>query len=565
MKTTKNLRAFLILEAAIYSGTTIFADENSSSGTTENSFAGTISGTNSDENSSTGTTKNSDEKKLNVKKVTAKEIAEIVGANEKISLQQAIPRALLKNLGIAISRGEHEIVAETPEIAEAEFDTTLTFTSQYDNSGEPYWKNERASGTSSQNWANEISLTKKFSYGTEASVYGSFNRTYNTTTPHTPASGAAVGIEISQPLLKGFGEEVNLAPLAIARKNVLQSRLSLRKETLDLLYDVEIAYQNLSASYALVYAKLSSLRYAEFALEQAKKRRSLKAATKEDILQAEADVASCKVSLVSARQSVQDCDDVLRKLLGQSGDTKTGVYRVAALSGDVPEETMSFPSWIQRVRDFDIDAQIQELEYEKADLNLSVAKNSDKPSLDLVVGAELSGAEKSPASAFGGIVDRRGYNAGVGIRFSMPIGFRQATAEIRQAEKTRQNANISIAQALQNAMFDARSAWRAAEAARERLEAAKTALSKQQESYEGQVAKYSSGSSTMTDVLSAQDSLDSARLELIQAALDVATTTAKIHRLDGRILSQYGFTWNEIDYASEPKNSNEKAAAGTTN
>ncbi|MCD8299041.1 MAG: TolC family protein, partial [Opitutae bacterium] len=509
------------------------------------------------------TEKKRDGRKLNIRPVSDKEIDEIVGVTGKISLREAIPQALRKNLGIAISRVEHASMEETPEIAEAEFDPTLSFSSQYNNDGNAYWRHDRVAGSSSHDWANEIALSKKFSYGTEASIYGDFNRTYNTTAPYSPASGAAVGVEITQPLLSGFGEEVNLAPLVLARQNVLQSKLSLRKSTLDLLYDVEVAYQNLAAAFALVHARLSSLRHAEFVLEQAKKLRALNSATREDVLQAEADVASNKVNLVSARQSVQDYDDELRKLLGQTGETQTGVYRVAPLRDDIPAETISFAEWIRQVRDFDIDSQIQEIEREKAELNYKVALDADKPSLDLVLGAEFSGADKSPGYAVTGIVDRPGYNAGVGIKFSMPIGFRQARAELRQAEQARTNAALSIAQALQEAMFDARSAWRACESAHERLDAAKTALAMQNESYESQVAKYSRGSATMTDVLSAQNSLDSARLEVIQAALDVATASARIHRLDGRILSENGFTWTEVDYGEGPATTTNESA--TTN
>ncbi len=546
MPTKKTISLLALLSLV---GTGVFAQEETTVATP------TPAVTNSDSTSATEVSKEEDErlaKKLKIRPVTDEEINEMVGATERISLRTALPRALRKNLGIAISRSEHESTMEEPEIAEAEFDPTLGITTQYENQGSPYWKHERVTGTSSHDWANEITVSKKFSYGTEASLYGDFNRTYNTTAGYSPASGAAVGVEISQPLLSGFGEEVNLAPLVMARQNVLQSRLSLRKSTLDLLYNVEIAYHNLAASFALVHARLSSLRHAEFVLEQAKSRRSLKAATKEDVLQAEADVASSKVSLVSARQSVQDCDDELRKLLGQTGDAPMGVYRVAPLSEDVPAETISFADWIRQVRDFDIDSQIQEIEREKAELSYKVAVDADRPSLDLVVGAEFSGAEKSPGDAVTGIVDRTGYNAGVGLRFSMPIGFRQAQAEVRQAEAAQRTAALSIAQALQDAMFDARSAWRACEAARERLEAAKTALQMQTEAYESQVAKYSRGSATMTDVLSAQNSLDDARLELIQASLDVATARAKVRRLDGRILSENGFSWVELDYTETP-------------
>lgn len=484
-------------------------------------------------------------RRLKLREVTEDDIRKVVRVGKELSLRDAVPLVLRENLGIAVARIDKAIVAETPEIREAAFDPAFSFSSVYGNTGNPYW--EGKTGASSQTWSNRAELSKRFSYGTETTLYGNFNRNYNTTEGASPASGTAFGLEIVQPLLSGFGEEVNLAPLVKARKNVAQSALSLRKETLDLIYEAEVAYWNLSASYALVTARLSSVRYAEFVLEQAKERRALKDATKEDVLQAEADLASRRVNLVAARQAVEDRDDALRKLLGEYGETLDGAYKVAILSDSVPAETFEFADWIVRVREFDIDAQIKELEREKTELDYLVAQDADSPSLDLVLGAEASGSESSPAKSVTGIVDRTGYDLSAGIRFSVPIGFRQARAELRQAALRRGSAKLAVAQALQDAMFAARSAWRAAEASRERLESAKLALKMQREAYEGQIARYGVGRATMTDVLSAQDSLDTARLDLIQAALDVATSRAKILRLDGRILEENGFTWEEID------------------
>lgn len=486
-------------------------------------------------------------RRLRLQEVTDEDIRKIVRVGKPLALREAVPMALRENLGIAVVRTDKAIVEETPEIQDAAFDPEFSFSSVYENTGNPYWEGQRNKGTSSQSWANRAELSKRFSSGAEAALYGSFNRNYNTIAGASPASGSAFGLELTQPLMSGFGEEVNLAPLVKARKNVAQSALNLRKETLDLIYDAEVAYWNLSASYALVGARLSSVRYAELLLGQAKERRALKDATKEDVLQAEADLASRRVNLVAARQAVEDRDDALRKLLGEYGETLEGTYEVAKLSANVPEETLAFAEWIAQVREFDIDAQIQELEREKAELDYRVAEDADRPSLDLVVGAEVSGSESSPAKSVSGIVDRTGYDLSAGIQFSMPIGFRRSKAELRQAALKRGNARLALAQAVQIAMFEARAAWRAAESARERLDSAKLALKMQQEAYEGQVARYGVGRATMTDVLSAQDALDTARLDLIQAALDVATSRAKILRLDGRILQKNGFSWSETD------------------
>lgn len=489
-------------------------------------------------------TKKFENKSILAQPVSADEVKKLVRAGTKIELAETIPLALKKNLGLSISRTNHAGTQESLEIAKADFDPTVSVSSNYTNTGTPYLRNQNH-GSSTQSWTNEVAVSKKFKTGTEAKVYADFNRQYNVGTEPDPASGAAVGVEISQPLLKNFGSEINLASVVRAQKNITQSSLDLRKTTLDLIHDTELAYWNLSASYALVFARLSSLRYAEFVLEQAKKKRSLKSATKEEVLRAEADVASRRVSLVSAKQSVQDADDALRKLLGQDGTGTFEVYEVAALLNDIQSEMPEFQTWIKQVRAFDIDAQIKQLEREKAELDIKIAENNDKPSLDLVLGAEASGRESSPHYAVGGIVDRSGYNLSAGVRFSMPIGFRAEKAALRQAQRSRESAQISIAQAEQNAMFSARAAWRSEEAARERLDASKTSFRMQYEAFEAQIAKYDVGACSITDVLSAQDNLDSARLDLIQAAYDVATARAKIHRLDGRILSDYGYIWEE--------------------
>lgn len=492
--------------------------------------------------------------------ITAEDVAKVVRPGTLLTLTDAIPQALRKNLGLAVGRVEKSIVEDTPDIAQAAFDPKFSFSSTYDTTGTtPYWKNNSAR-TSNQGWNNSVELSKKFAFGTEAKIYGNFNRGYNLdgNAPYTADSSVAAGVSVAQPLLKGFSKKINLAPLVIARQNVLKSGLSLRKTTLDLIYDTEVAYWNLSASYALVSARLSSLRHAESVLEQVRKKRELKsgrAATLEDVLQAEAEVASRRVNLVRARQSVEDCDDRIRKLLGEKGDEDEAlVYRVATLA-ETPEnrETRSFGEWISAVRVFDIDLQIQEIEREQAALNREVAENADKPNLDLVLGAEVGGRESSPWDAVRGAYgnDRRGYNLSAGIQFSVPVGFRASEAELRQAMKRQQNVELATAQALQNAMFDARSAWRSLEAARERLAAAQVALKMQNESFKGQRARYSLGEATLTDVLSAQDSLDTARLEEIQAQLDVAVARAKTARLDGRILSENGFTWNELDESAE--------------
>ncbi|MDR2981903.1 MAG: TolC family protein [Puniceicoccales bacterium] len=466
-----------------------------------------------------------------------------------LSLREVADKALLRNLGIAVNRIDTDIVADSIDIAESVFDPTFTAETGWRRSLSAKPTDYSVSRSINDTWDSSLGISKKFSTGGTVSLATSLGTDW--TNPSgiymSPDNAVAFSIEGRQPLLSGAGRTVNLAPIAQARQNLTKSKLNLRKAVLDLLRDVEVAYWTLSANHALLQLRLSNLESAEALLKQAQARKVAGDGLKQDVLQAEADVASQRVAIINARQSIADAEDNLRLLLSEMNQVDPAPLATVELPQTAPESMPAFARWIPKVRSFDIDAQVRSIEIEQADLDVLVADNADQPSLDLIAGASALGRDRTVGNAYTGVFTRSGYGLNAGVELSIPLGFRESEARLRQARKAREQAFLLQVTTQQQTMFNARSAWRALETSRDRLAATQATVSLKREAYDGERAKYAVGASTMSDVLVAKASFDAAELSNLQSMLDCVVAAAAVARLDGTILSNLGFSWEVMD------------------
>ncbi len=466
-----------------------------------------------------------------------------------LTLREAVDLALLRNLGIGVERMEAAVVAETVEIAEAPFDPVLSARSEWQRRLAPGVDGYTTNRAIGDNWTNAVSVEKKFSSGGTVSFGGTLDTGWLSPSGSNldPDNTSGVSISARQPLLSGAGREVNLAPIVQARQNLTRSRLNLRKEVLDLLRDTEEAYWTLAAGHALLALRESSLGSARHLLEEAKARRERGVATRQDQLQAEAEVASQEVALVNARHSIAEAEDRLRLLLSGLEAPELETLRVVPLPESVPPAPEQFFRWVTRVRSFDVEAQIRAIEIEQADLDVRVADNADQPGLDLVAGAGVLGRDRTVDDAYAGMFNRSGYDLNAGLQLTLPIGFRESEARLRQAERRREQARLRMATTQQQTMYEARASYRLLNTSRDRLLATRATVALQRQAYEGEVARYNAGDASMSDVLQAKAALDLARLNNLQSLLDCMLASARVARWDGEILPRLGFSWETVD------------------
>lgn len=476
--------------------------------------------------------------------------ASAVAASIPLTLSSAVDRALLNNLGLAVTRLSAFNALDSIDSAQSIFDPTFSWTNTLSGLRTP---TEIAAGTlAERSYLSSVGLGQKFSWGGTLSVSAGVTRAWGESgdlgTPSYYSFGTTVAY--TQPLLSGGWQAANLTALISARQGALRGRLTLRAATLDLIRDTEISYWSLSGARTLVALRETSLRSSESLLAQVKAKRALGDATLLEELQAAADVSSQRVAVLNAHQSVDSAEMSLRRTLGR-GNVVDDIEKslvVSELPADVIAAPDAFQPWLRTAAAFDFDTAIQLTNLATADAVVDQARQNDQPSLNLTVGGSSYG---DPALGFSGGYDALRHQAGwsnsASLVLSFPLGFRGSEATLRSATRARRQAELQLADVRQTLVFNARAAWRDLEAARARVTASAATLDLQRKSYEGERARYAAGQSSILLVLQSQAALDSAQVSWLQALLDARVASARVARLDGTILPRHGFKMEALE------------------
>ncbi len=467
-----------------------------------------------------------------------------------LPLRSAIDQALRQNFGIVIQRFDPSIAADNVEIERAAFDPRLTVGAGIDKSFSASASSllSGASRPTEENQTYSAGISQKVQSGATLGLESRMNRTDSNSAFSliNPDYAGEVGLTARQPLLRGAGPTVNLAPIAIARAAYRQSKLELRRQVVDTIAEAEIAYWNLAAAHALRDLRDTSVRSAEALLEENRERERLGLATRADVLAAEAALASRREDLILARQAIEDAEDRLRALLGTLTFSPATGIGVAPLTGDIGP-VRDFHAVVRDALAADLETQIQTEVIEQRRLEHVVADDTTQPNLDVVAGGFSTGRDRGGLTALGDTYSRDGYRWNAGVELSMPWGFREEEARARRAVKNLERANVRLAQVQQDLMLRVRQSWRAVVAGRERRVTTRSSVLVNQEAFERERARFQAGASTFRAVLEAERDFDLARIRDLESALDLMRAGVRLGRIDGTLLTRHGFTWADAE------------------
>jgi outer membrane protein TolC len=285
-------------------------------------------------------------------------------------------------------------------------------------------------------------------------------------------------LQITQPLLQNFGNDVNQARIVINRYNQRISILDFRKDLEDTISKIEEGYWRLyqaQRTQAILEALLqrtmdtadiSSKRYGQdVALEQ--------------LSTSVSRVESARADLIRARQRVKDLSDELKSLMNDPE------FPIASETLILPQDepllspiTFDFVDSVNTALVNRFDLAQQQLRVESAGVSLNVAKNNQLPQLNIVgsigtvgggqraetvkdngTGTNFNNASFSEAldQNFNGESD---LNWSLGLQFTQKLGNREANAIYRRAQLQRQQAIASYQQLIEQASFEVKTATR---------------------------------------------------------------------------------------------------------
>ncbi len=475
------------------------------------------------------------------------------GGPMRLTLTACIADAMRHNLSIKVQAYTPAITAAEVIAAEAVFDPAFVGGSQYQHLDQPTPFPQTLGPASPVGINNEDQVNSQVGVkdllptGGTLSMIGSdnyqdFHSSSSLPPDINPSHTSDMALELKQPLLRGFGPQVNKAEIYIARRNQSIARSEFRTEVIKIVSRVERTYLQLAEASADMRFQRRLVRQAAQTLRRLKNRLHMDVDSVQ-VDQAQAAVDQARFNLASAQKQVGDLSETLKALLHDP------TLPVGPGPDIIP---ISKPVAMPFV--FDLDQNIatalgrrgiirrDRLAVEKAGIRRSVAENALLPKANLI--AAIDSAGLSPDGSFPGGFNRMisdphvGFT--VGINVEIPIGNRAARAEFYRRRMQRrqllthmlvdaQNIARDIASDLVNLIVD----WRQIQLARHRRTSAAAVL----RGLEVQVLSGQALDPTFLQLeLNAQESLAAAEIAQTQALTSYNIDMVKFQRDKGTLL-----------------------------
>jgi outer membrane protein len=457
-----------------------------------------------------------------------------------VGVEDAILLALENNRELSVERLNPAIEKTHEGEQAAAFDPLL--------SAGTSWSREEvaASGTGgtspaiTEGGGANVGIDQLLPAGTSVGVSATTDRTSSSATGASAAT--RLGLTLTQPVLRGFGSDVNLAALRQSRLDTRISQYELRGFAEALVARVEETYWDYALATAQIAIFENSLKLAEQQLQETEERILIGKLGEIERAAAQAEVAQRREGLINARANLATKRLQLLRLLNlPGGDT----YRREVTIREKPQvELVDLGDVAEHIR---VATQMRpelnqgRLAIRRDELEVVRTRNGLLPRLDLFLTLGKSGY----ASSFAGSaedLDGHSYDLLVGATFEQPIGNRAAQARHRRATLNRRQAEAALANLEQLVELDVRSANIAVEQAREQVAATAATRAFREQALQAETEKFRVGTSTTFLVGQAQRDFVASQIVEVQAAVAYRKALVEFYRLEGSLLVRRGIT-----------------------
>ena len=360
----------------------------------------------------------------------------------------------------------------------------------------------------------------------------------NTVAIINPVRTGSMSLQITQPLLQGFGRSLNSRFIRIAKNDVKISDLVFRQQVIAAVATVVNLYSDLVSFNEDVKVRRQALALAEKLYNDNKKQVEIGTLAPIEIVRAEAEVARSQQELTQSETQVLQQETVLKNYISRTGLMSPSI----ADARIVPTDQMKIPDveQVQPIQDL-VTKAVQnrpelaqtQLQIENAKISLVGDKSQLLPSLNLVATAQNNGLAgdnnaliiQPPAGSpftpsrvdprliggLGGvwtqILGRNFPDYTVGFQLSVPLRNRAAQADIARDQLTLRQNELRQRQQLNQIRVDVQNALIGLQQSRARYQSAQKSRVLQEQTLDAEQKKYALGASTIFFVIQAQRDL----------------------------------------------------------
>jgi len=256
--------------------------------------------------------------------------------------------------------------------------------------------------------AANLSYLQGFSTGLELEAIGNNASSvdYGSTRQLDPFSTPSTSVTLTQPLLRGFGREVNLRYLRIGRTDQKISRLLFEEQVMQTIYGTSRLYFDLVSLGENVLVKAEALRAATKMREDDEQQETLGTLAPIELTRAKALESSSRFDFIQAQGLYKQQEIILRnQLLRTASPVFTGQFDEI-----VPTDHIVVPDQLEPL---DVSALVAEGLTQRPDLaqaklqvvagkiSAEASRNNALPQLNLYANAETRGAAEQPYEPLG--------------------------------------------------------------------------------------------------------------------------------------------------------------------
>jgi len=393
----------------------------------------------------------------------------------RLSLREMIQRTVANNLDVKVAGYDPAIEGTRVVENEAKFDPAFFANTQFEHRDNLTSGNFVSNPNTGQ--TNIVTFSKADIYSAETGLKQNlesggqaqlkYSTAYNDLDPQqsslNPYWENNLELQITQPILRNFGTDINRANITISKNNQRISLLDFRKSLEEQIANTETAY------WSLVDA-VEEVRIAEELLGRTTRMvEILNARINQDVTivqvsQARASEESRKAALVRARARVGDLSDQLKRLMNDP-DMPVSSASIILPSTEPMMDPIKFNLEEQIATGLENRFELgqQMLRIDSASVASKVAKNGLLPQLNLIGSGGFQGLDNSIGGAADKQLDANHISYSLGVQLEIPIGNREARAVWQRALLQRQQAIEQYRSLIEQVSLDVKTAAREVE------------------------------------------------------------------------------------------------------
>ena len=477
------------------------------------------------------------------------------GPTVDLTLDDVVQRAIQRNLDIAVERLTPQTYDYLLSSIESRYRPTVT--SGFSNGNRVTIPNSQLTGvtdkleTGTYNWNAGISQSVPWGGGNfSVSFNNSRTDSSNAFATRNPSYDSNFQASYTQPLLRNFRIDSTRTSLQTTEISQEVSELNLQGTIATTVASVRNAYWDLLYTIRAVQVAEQSLALASKLVNDNRQRVEIGTMAPIDVVQAQAEEATRRQTLVQTQAARRTAELVLKRLIVNG--TTDELWPATINPVDVPtivEESVDLQAAVGNALQNRVDLKRAHKQLDSNALSLFNLKNQTLPALDLTASYSLRGlgGTQFQRSGLGGQVttiipggylqslqnimnfDAPTWN--VALNMSFPLGTSSADASLararlqeRQTEAQIKSLELQVATEVTNIVLTLRSN-------RERVEASTAARELAQQRLDAAQSKFEVGLATNFEVVQAQRDLADAQNTALRALLDYTKSLVDLERV----------------------------------